>query len=151
VLPAERRSGHLNKILQILYKEKTRYLETNFEVLYSTVRTVIKQRSLVVFFTNFESVSAMERQLPYLRKISRLHLLLVVFFKNTELEKLTEEPAENVEDVYIKTIAEKFLYEKKLVVKDLNRFGIQSILCDPKDLTINTIKKYLEIKARQQI
>lgn len=151
VLPADRRPGHLNKILQILYKEKTRYLETNMELLYSTVRTVIKQRSLVVFFTNFESISAMERQLPYLRKIARLHLLLVVFFKNTELEVLTEKPATDVEEIYIKTVAEKFMFEKKLIVKELNSYGIQSILCDPKDLTVNTINKYLEIKMRQQI
>jgi len=151
VLPADRRPSHLNKILQILYKEKTRYLETNLEVLYSTVRTVIKQRSLVIFFTNFESVSAMERQLPYLRKIARLHLLLVIFFKNSELEKLTVTPAEDVEEIYIKTIAEKFLYEKKLIVKELNRYGIQSVLCDPKDLIVNAINKYMEIKARQQI
>ncbi len=151
VLPADRRPGHLHKILQILHKEKTRYLETNMEALYAKVRTVIKQRSLVVFFTNFESLSAMERQLPYLRKIARLHLLLVVFFKNTELETITEMPAEDVEKIYIKTIAEKFLYEKKLIVRELNRYGIQSILCDPQELTGNTINRYLEIKSRKQI
>jgi uncharacterized protein (DUF58 family) len=151
VLPADRRPGHLHKILQVLYKEKTRYLETNMEVLYATVRSVIKQRSLVVFFTNFESVSAMERQLPYLRKIARLHLLLVVFFKNTELEILTEKPAADVEEIYTKTVAEKFMFEKKLIVKELNAYGIQSILCDPKDLTVNTINKYLAIKASQQL
>ncbi|MEX8548176.1 MAG: DUF58 domain-containing protein [Mucilaginibacter sp.] len=151
VVPADRRSGHLHKLLQVLHKEKTRYLETNMEALYGTVRGAIKQRSLLIFFTNFESLAAMERQLPFLRKIARLHLLLVVFFKNTELEKITREPANDVEDIYIKTIAEKFLYEKKLIVKELNRFGIQSILCDPKDLTVTAINKYLDIKARQQI
>jgi uncharacterized protein (DUF58 family) len=151
VLPADRRPGHLHKILQILYKEKTRYLETNMELLYSMVRTVIKQRSLVIYFTNFESLSAMERQLPYLRKMARLHLLLVVFFKNTELEILTEKTAVDVEEIYIKTIAEKFMFEKKLIVKELNTYGIQSILCAPKDLTVNTINKYLEIKTRQKI
>jgi uncharacterized protein (DUF58 family) len=151
VVPADRRPGHLNKLLQVLHKEKTRYLESNMELLYSTIRTVIKQRSLIVFFTNFESLSAMERQIPYLKKVSRLHLLLVVFFTNTELEKVTENPAEDVEGIYTKTIAEKFLYEKKLIVKELNKFGIQSIMCKQQDLTVNTINKYLEIKSRQQI
>lgn len=151
VLPADRRPGHLQKIMQILYKEKTRYLETNMEALYSTVRTVIKQRSLIVFFTNFESLAAMERQLPFLQKIARLHLLLVVFFKNTELEKITGQPAQDVEGIYIKTVAGQFLYEKKLIVKELNRYDIHSILCNPKDLTVSTINKYLEIKAKQQL
>ncbi|MDB5023176.1 MAG: hypothetical protein JWP78_931 [Mucilaginibacter sp.] len=151
VVPADRKPVQLNRILEVLYKEKTRYLETNMELLYGTIRKVLKQRSLVVFFTNFESMSAMERQLPFLKRITRFHLLLVVFFENTELEKLSEKPAGNVEDIYIKTIAEKFAYDKKLIVKELMKHGIQSILSTPQNLTINTINRYLELKARQTI
>ena len=151
VIPADKRNTQLNKILEVLYKEKTRYLETNMELLYSTIRSVIKQRSLVVFFTNYESMSALNRQLPFLKRIAKFHLLLVVFFENTELKKLTEEHAQNVEDIYIKTIAEKFVYDKKVIVKELTRHGIQSILSTPKELSINTINRYLELKAKQKI
>jgi uncharacterized protein (DUF58 family) len=151
VIPAERRPAHLNKILEALYKEKTRYLETNMELLFATVRRVIKQRSLVVFFTNYESMNALNRQLPFLKRIAKYHLLLVVFFENTELKKLSEQPAADVEGIYIKTIAEKFAYDKKLIVKELAKHGIQSILSAPQNLTINTINRYLEIKAKQKI
>jgi uncharacterized linocin/CFP29 family protein len=64
---------------------------------------------------------------------------------------LTEEGAKNVEEIYVKTIAEKFAFEKKLIVKELAKYGIQSILTAPKNLTINTINAYLEIKAKQKI
>jgi uncharacterized protein (DUF58 family) len=151
VVPADRRPAHLNKILEVLYKEKTRYLETNMELLYSTIRKVIKQRSLIVFFTNYESLNALERQLPFLKRIPKYHLLLVVFFENTELKKLSEQPADDVEGIYIKTIAEKFAYDKKLIVKELAKHGIQSILSAPQNLTINTINRYLEIKAKQKL
>jgi len=151
IVPAERKHGQLNKILEVLYKEKTRYLETNMEAVYTTVRNVIKQRSLVVFFTNYESMSALQRQLPFLKRIAKYHLLLVVFFENTELKKVSEKPADDVEGIYIKTIAEKFAYDKKLIVKELAKNNIQSILSTPQNLTINTINKYLELKARQKI
>jgi uncharacterized protein (DUF58 family) len=151
VIPADRKSSQLNKILEVLYKERTRYLETNMELLYSTVRTVIKQRSLVVFFTNYESMNALNRQLPYLKRIAKFHLLLVVFFENTELKTLSEKQATDLEGIYIKTIAEKFAYDKKLIVKELAKYGIQSILSTPQNLTINTINKYLELKAKQKI
>jgi uncharacterized protein (DUF58 family) len=151
VIPADRRPAQLNKILEVLYNEKTRYLETNMELLYATIRRVAKQRSLVVFFTNFESFSSLERQLPYLKRIAQFHLLLVVFFENTELQQLSEQPAGNVEEIYIKTIAEKFTYDKKLIVKELTKYGIQSILSTPQNLTVNTINKYLELKAKQRI
>lgn len=151
VVPADRKPTQINKILEVLYKEKTRYLETNMELLYSTIRGVIKQRSLVVFFTNYESLSSLQRQLPFLKRIAKFHLLLVVFFENTELKKLSEKPADDVEGIYIKTIAEKFAYDKKLIVKELAKNNIQSILSTPQNLTVNTINRYLEIKANQRI
>jgi len=151
VIPAERRPTQLNKIMEVLYKEKTRYLETNMELLYNVIRSTLKQRSLVVFFTNFESMNALERQLPFLKRIAKFHLLVMVFFENTELKALSEESATDVEGIYIKTIAEKFVYEKKLIVKELARHGIQSILTAPQNLTVNTINKYLELKAKQKI
>jgi uncharacterized protein (DUF58 family) len=151
IVPADRRPTQINKILEVLYKEKTRYLETNMELLYSTVRNVIKQRSLVVFFTNYESMSALQRQLPFLKRIAKFHLLLVVFFENTELKKVSEKSADDIEGIYIKTIAEKFAYDKKLIVKELAKHNIQSTLSTPQNLTVNTINRYLEIKAKQKI
>lgn len=151
VVVAERRPAQLGKIMGVLYKEKTRYLEMNMEALYTTVRATLKQRSLVVFFTNFESMSALNRQLPYLRRVARFHLLLIVFFENTELKTLTEKPVQDVEDIYIQTIAGKFAYEKKLMVKELSKYGILSILTPPEKLTVNVVNRYLAIKARQKI
>lgn len=151
VVPADKRPIQLHYIMEVLYKEKTRYLETNMEVLYSTIRRTMKQRSLVLLFSNFESISALNRQLPYLKRIAQFHLLVVIFFENTELTNLSREKANNVEGIYLKTIAEKFVYEKKMIVRELTRHGIQSILSPPHLLTVNTINKYLEIKAKQKI
>jgi len=73
---------------------------------------------------------------------------IVIFFINTELFELIEKPSKNVEDIYHKTIAEKFAFEKRLIVKELARYSIQSILTTPQNLSVNTINKYLELKAR---
>ena len=151
IVPADRKSAQLGNIMNVLYKEKTRYLESNLEALYSSIRAVVKQRGLLVFFTNFESLSALQRQLPYLKRISKYHLLLVVFFENTELKALSSEPAKDVEGIYHKTIAEKFVYEKKLMVKELNKHGIISVLTPPQKLTVSVINQYLALKAQQRI
>ncbi len=150
-IKADKKALQMQVILETLYHQKTRYLETDFERLYTVLKTKATHRSLVVLFTNFESLSAMRRQLPYLRKIAAQHLLVVVFFENTELKSVLENTAENIEAVYTKTIAEQFASEKKQIVKELNRYGIMSILTAPKDLTVNTLNKYLEIKARNLI
>jgi uncharacterized protein (DUF58 family) len=151
VLPADRKATQMNAVLEVLYNQKTRYLESDFEKLYLQIRKTISQRSLLVLFTNFESMSALQRELPYLRKIARYHLLLVVFFENTEIKELITQEAADVQAVYIKTIAEKFTQEKRMIVKELQQYGILSILTAPENVTANTINKYLELKNRQAI
>ncbi|MGN6533047.1 MAG: DUF58 domain-containing protein [Ginsengibacter sp.] len=151
MLAADRKPSQAENILQLLYKQKTDFLESDFEMLYAQIRSKIKHRSLLILFTNFESLSGLNRQIEYLRSLARYHLLVVVFFENSELDVLTGSHAKNVEEVYIKTIAEKFSFEKKIISKELSKYGILSILSSPKNLTINTINKYLELKARQAV
>jgi len=150
-LPAGRMAMQMSHILDILYNQQTRWQETDFEKLYAMVRARITQRSLIVLFTNFESLSGLQRQMPYIRAIAKKHLLLVVFFENTELQQIRESEADDIEGIYVKTIAEKFAYEKRLIVKELNQHGIATILTAPENLTVQTVNKYLEIKARQAI
>lgn len=148
VVKAERNASQINKILQSLYREQERPLEANYELLYQASRRVVKGRSLVFLFTNFESLFAAERVLPILRRINNLHLLVVVFFENTEIIEYSEKEVNNVEEIYFQTIAQKFVSEKQQIVQKLRQYGIQSILTSPDDLSINTINKYLELKSR---
>ena len=83
-----------------------------------------------------------------MKGIAKNHLLVVVFFNNTELEDLIHKKAENIHEIYDKVIAEKFAFEKRLIVNELKKYGIYSVLTDPENLTLDTINKYLEIKAR---
>lgn len=151
MLPAARLNNQMSVIQEVLYNQKTAYLETDFSVLYTTIRKRISQRSLLLLFTNFESIHSLHRQLPYLLNLNKAHLLVVIFFENTELRQLTDNPANGLKEIYYKAIAERFSYEKKLITKELQKYGIQSILTSPEKLTINTINKYLELKARNLI
>ena len=147
-IKADRKPNQLNKIMVALYKEKERNLEANYELLYHSARKLIKGRSLLMLYTNFESMYALERVLPILRRINNLHLVVVVFFENTEIKDFVKSSVENVEEIYHQTIAQKFLHEKVQMVQKLKQYGIQAILTKPEDLSVNTINKYLELKSR---
>ncbi len=147
-IKADSKPTQLNKILTALYKEKERLLEANYELLYYASRKLISGRSLMLLFTNFESSYALERVLPVLRKINRMHLLVVVFFENTEIRDFANQTTETIEDIYHQTIAEKFLVEKAQMVQKLRQYGIQAVLTKPEDLSVNTVNKYLELKSR---
>jgi uncharacterized protein (DUF58 family) len=147
-LPPSNRPAQLQAVMDALYREKTSFRESDFERMYTAVRHHARQRSLVMLFTNFETLSGFERQLKYLRGLARLHLLVVVFFENTELRQLREAPPADLEGIYIQTIAEKLAYEKQLIVKALQQYGIFPIFTSPQNLTVDAINKYLELKAR---
>ena len=147
-LPASHRATQMAGIVNALYNVHTKFLESDFAFLH---KTRITQRSLLILFTNFESLTALNRQLPYLRNISKKHLLLVVFFENTSLRHLASGEVTNIERLYEKVIAEKFIGEKKLIVKELQRYGIASLLTPPGQLSVDVINRYLQIKARREI
>jgi uncharacterized protein (DUF58 family) len=147
-LKAGKDKFQMHRLLKALYTEKTDYKEPDFGRLYNHVRHHITQRSLLLLYTNFESVVSLERQLPYLRRIAKQHLLVLVLFQNTELTKLIEHSPENTDEVYTQVIAEKNQQEKKQITNLLKAHGIQTILTAPQHLTINSINKYLELKSR---
>ncbi|NOU59162.1 DUF58 domain-containing protein [Marinifilum caeruleilacunae] len=147
-IPAGGRRTQVKKIMEVLYNQETDFPEPNYELLYTSVKHYVRSRSLLMLYTNFESLDSMKRQLPYLQGLAKDHLLVVVFFSNSEIREMIKKPSESIEDIYVKTIGEKFLYDKKLIVKELEKYGIHAILTDPKDLTINSLNKYLELKSR---
>lgn len=145
---ADSKAGQLKKVSESLYKVSTDFFESDFSRLYQDVRYNINQRSLIILFTNFETLDAVKRQKKYLQSIARNHLLVVVFFKNAELQQLIKQKPENLQEIYDQIVAEKFEYEKKLIIQELRKNGIFSIYTLPENLSIEVINKYLEIKAR---
>lgn len=147
-IKAERSKQQLREILEALYNEEELPVEANYELMYVGARRFIKGRSLLFLFTNFESEYALQRVIPQLRNLNRQHLLVVVFFENTEISDFIRKPADSLEDIYAQITADEHLYQKMQLVQRLKQYGIMSILTKPQHLTVNTINKYLELKAR---
>jgi uncharacterized protein (DUF58 family) len=148
---AENNSKQLSAILNRLYNENVNWPEADYELLYSAVRNFIRGRSLLFLFTNFESIYALERVMPMLRKLNQLHLLVVMFFENTELMQFSQENCEDMLEIYQQTAAKELISHKSQVQQILQMHGIQSIKTIPENLSVSTINKYLELKARGYI
>lgn len=148
ILMADKRQGQKNKILETLYKQKTNFAESDYEKLYAIVRRKLTQRSLIILYTNFETVNGMRRQLKFLTRLAKDHLVLVSFFLNSEFDEVLSETPKDVGGIFAKGVAEKLSYDKELIVRELNRYGIQTVLSRPEHLTIDSINKYLEFKTK---
>ena len=138
-------------IQESLFNQKTLYKEGNYDVLYQSIRRTVKSRSLLMLFTNFETEFAMRRAIPMLRRLNQKHVLVVVFFQNSDLQDLAYEPSKSIQDVYQSTVAERMISMKSRIARELRKNGIQTVLTLPEELSINTINKYLELKAKGSI
>ena len=148
-VPAAKQPGHMQTLLDSLYSQQTTFGETDFSSLCVHMKKHISKRSLLVLYTNFSSMGSMNRQLSYLKQLNRQHRLLVVFFEDADLKEYIANPAKDTEEYYRHVIAEKFAFEKRLIVSTLKQNGIYSLLTTPENLSIDVINKYLEMKSRQ--
>ena len=145
---ASAKKTQLSVINEALYAINTEFTDADFELLYATVKRKINQRSLLILYTNFEHISALKRALPSLIALSKKHLLITVLFENTALDTLLEKQTNEIQEIHHKAIAEKFVYDKKRMVKELEKRGIYAVLTKPQELTIHLINKYLEFKSK---
>jgi len=150
-MPAENRFNTVLRMMEMLYRQETDFAESNFELLLITIKRMITHRSLLVLYSNFESLNSLNRQLPFFRRIARDHLLLLVIFENTEISEFRKKEPETLEEIFIQTIAEKFIHDKQLIIRELNNHGILSVLSRPQDLPVALVNKYLELKDRSLI
>lgn len=148
-VPASRQPGQMQDLLENLYSQQTTFGETDFSSLCIYLNKRVNKRSLLILYTNFSSMGSMKRQLPYLQQLNCRHRLLVVFFEDADLKAYIEEQARDTEGYYRHVIAEKFVFEKRLIVSTLKQHGIYSLLTTPENLSVNVINKYLEMKSRQ--
>ncbi len=148
-IKSEDKKHQLQRIAHILYDQKTDFKESNYELLFKSIRSKIKRRSVLFLFTNFESLNDLNNSLKYLIGINKLHLLVVISFKNTEVIKEIDEKPRNISGTYYRTFALNHIIEKEKIMLKLQSAGIQTILTTPDKLSIDTINKYLEIKAKR--
>lgn len=147
-LRASRERQQLKRIMNALYNEKEREKEADYALLEKSLRSLAPNRSLLFLFIHFESSYALERTLPHLKAIAARHLLVVIFFRNVEVERFSKSRAKDVKGIYTRALAQRMTNEKESMFYRLREMGIQAILTEPDRLSMHTVDKYLELKAR---
>ena len=155
-LPPEKHSSQMSKIMEMLYNVQTNFGESDFSGLCINLLKRVKKRSLIVLYTSIATINALERQIKYLQLINSRHCLLVVFFMEDKLTEKSQEIINNsegatTEEYYQAVIAEKLIYDKKIIANKLIQHGIFTILTTPDKLTTSVINKYIELKRNNSV
>lgn len=150
-LQASNRNLTISHLADTLYHLTTNFHESDFGRLFKMCNSKMTSRSLLLLYTNFETMNALQRQLKYLRALSRKHVLVVIFFENTQITQWLEKPIEAPADQYRHVMAEGMVLEKQNMAKELGKYGIHSVVSKPHNLTVESINKYLELKSKGAI
>jgi len=151
LIPAQKGPKQMHVIMESLYSETTEYNEHHFGLLYAQLTARLNTRSLLLLFTNFESKYSLERQLKYIKLLTRKHLVVLIIFRNTELDHLLEMKPGSLREVYHQAIAQNMINEKFSILHLLHQHGILSLYTTPQKLTADVVSKYLELKSRRMI
>ena len=150
-VPALHRPHQLQLLLETLYAQRTVYGETDYAALSAHLSRQLHRRSLLVLFTDFTSIPALERQLPYLRHLARQHPLLVVFFEDEEVQQLADTQPTDVNGMRLQVLASDFCLGKKRMAAILQQQGIHTLCTTPQHLSVDVVNRYLELKHRQVV
>jgi uncharacterized protein (DUF58 family) len=149
MIQADNKQVQLQTINEHLYKQTTDFKESNFELLYYTLRQKMNRRSILFLFTNFEQLHEVEDNEYFIKAIAKKHILVVISFINTEILQATKVDCHFKSEIYEKTIAKSLYNEKFKIMSVMQSYGAQVIMTTPDKLNINVINKYLEIKAKR--
>ena len=143
VIAADNRPEQLGLIARTLFNVRPKPLDSNYELLYYAGRRLLGGRSTIFLFTNFESPYSVERVLPSLRRLLKLHRVIVILFENTEITDLLGGEEPDAESIYYRAAARQYLEERQLMVKSLRVQGIETVYTRPEDTGEAVVEAYL--------
>ncbi len=145
-VPSSSRNGQMQRLMENLYAQQTLAMESDYTSLVQTIRNKITKRSLLILIANFSTVNALNRELPYLLQINSRHKLVIVVFKDREMDEFAAKEPSTLLDFYQQGLVEHYCYEKNLLVNILHKNGINTVYTYPENLSVNVINKYMELR-----
>jgi uncharacterized protein (DUF58 family) len=147
-VPADRRSRQMTVLNEALYAVSTDFSESNDEVLFATLRRMVPTRSLLMIYTNIETIGAFQRRLPVLRALATRHVVIVTMFENTEITQIATTQSTSTDNVYLRATAEMFAWQKREIIAQMQQHGIMAVYARPENMGLATVQRYIDMKAR---
>jgi uncharacterized protein (DUF58 family) len=147
------RKGHRQflAILEALYSIEGKVEEPDYDRALRYLAAKLPKRALVAVFTDLQGTEPSHRLLTTLSAMAPRHLPLVITQRNREIEKRSRLAPKKELDVFESSVAESLLADKAQALRMLQARGVLVLDVYPEDLTVASVNRYLEIKARGRL
>jgi uncharacterized protein (DUF58 family) len=147
-LPPHKGKHQVKRILESLYALSPQLAEPNYTLAFRYLSMLEKKRSLVVIFTDLVDATASRELLRQVKALSPRHLPLFIAIGDPEITDWREKPLQEEEDLYRKAVAAELLESREEALRELTSRGALVLDVPPRELTLKSVNKYLEIKGR---
>ncbi|MCC7019468.1 MAG: DUF58 domain-containing protein [Ardenticatenales bacterium] len=144
-------TAQFHKALELLYAVEGQPVEPDYDAAFAFLQTKLRQRSLVVLFTELTGAVSVDRLVAHVLRLRRHHLPLVVTVADPSVEALAHQPLSSTESLYERTVAERLLAERAAALSALRARGVATLDVPADRLSVAVIDRYLALKARQAI
>ncbi|HEY5506042.1 MAG TPA: DUF58 domain-containing protein, partial [Coriobacteriia bacterium] len=147
------RKGHRQflAILEALYCIEGKMEEPDYDRALRYLAAKLPKRALVTVFTDLQGTEPSHRLLATLAAMAPRHLPLVITQRNREIEKRSRLAPKRELDVFESSVAESLLADKARALRMLQARGVLVLDVYPEELTVASVNRYLEIKARGRL
>ncbi len=141
-------SSHRNKIMDTLYHIEATRDTSNYEEAFLFMKNKEKRRSLIVIYTDFNTLQEGEYMLKRLSILAKRNIVMVITMKDEKLHSFKDMKAKSNKDIFTKGTALEFLKEREGIIKKLNSRGIICMECEVDSINLDVINRYIQIKNR---
>jgi uncharacterized protein (DUF58 family) len=147
-VPPRKGRTQTGAIIEALYRAQPTLVEPDYMAAYEYLIARKVRRALVVTFTDLIDAEASRELLLAGGALRRHHNPLCVTINNRDVIEMAGVLPERAEEMYSKAMAMKMLQSRSRALEELRQRGVGILDVEARQLTVATVNRYLDLKAR---
>jgi uncharacterized protein (DUF58 family) len=145
-VPPSRGAAIMPRVLESLSTVEARPVESDYWYVVGHVMDRIRRRSLLVMLTDVLDPGGSSGLIANMITASRRHLVLLVVMREPRIAEIAESDPEDVSGVWARAAASHVALERHLALETMRSRGILVLETTPDQLSIQLIRRYLEVR-----
>ncbi|AST91528.1 hypothetical protein BC6307_09660 [Sutcliffiella cohnii] len=147
-VPPGKGMAHLQTILKSIYNIHVDQVESNYALMFQHLQMLQKKRSLLILFSDVRTFLYEESVLPYLVRLRKRHLFLLVGVEDLTLQKMIKRELTIEKVAMIKSVAQQqFLFKRNQIAK-WEKHGLQMMEAKEERLAPVVVSHYIDLLNR---
>lgn len=145
-LPPTRGKSIMPRVLESLSTVQVKQVESDYWQVVGQVMDKLKRRSLLIMMTDVLDSAGSAGLLLNLTRAASRHLVLCVVLNEPKISSIAESEPETIQQTYLKAAAAHLVLQRQLALEKMRSRGILTLEASPEKLTVQLIRRYLEIR-----